>query len=69
LSSPAGLRVEISCEIDKKKINFIFNFSEKNFLTRKQKRACPHEKKETVRFEKILCEPNREAFGVAALID
>jgi hypothetical protein len=44
--SPAGLRVEISCETDKKKINFIFNCSEKIFLTKKPSRAWP-EVKET----------------------
>ena len=54
LPSPAGLRVEISCETDKKKINFIFNCSEKIFLTKKRKRACPDGKNQTVRFEKIF---------------
>jgi hypothetical protein len=39
LFSPAGLRVEISCESDKKKMNFIFNFDKKNFLTEKMKHA------------------------------
>jgi hypothetical protein len=39
-SSPAGLRVEISCESDKKKMNFIFNYDKKIFLTEKMKRAC-----------------------------
>ena len=34
-SSPAGLRLEISCESDKKKMNFIFNYDKKNFLTQK----------------------------------
>jgi hypothetical protein len=29
LPSPAGLRLEIRCEIDKKKMNFIFNYEEK----------------------------------------
>ncbi len=32
LPSPAGLRLEISCESDKKKMNFIFNYATKNFL-------------------------------------
>jgi hypothetical protein len=40
LPSPAGLRLETSCENDKKKMNFIFNFEEKIFLTKKLKRAC-----------------------------
>ena len=35
-SSPAGLRLEISCESDKKKMNFIFNFGKKIFLTGKR---------------------------------
>ena len=39
-SSPAGLRLEISCESDKKKMNFIFNYDKKIFLTEKMKRAC-----------------------------
>ena len=38
-SSPAGLRLEISCESDKKKMNFIFNFDKKIFLTGKMRRA------------------------------
>jgi hypothetical protein len=40
-----GLRLEISCESDKKKMNFIFNFSKKIFLTGKMKRACRRENK------------------------
>jgi hypothetical protein len=28
-SSPAGLRLEISCESDKKKMNLIFNYGKK----------------------------------------
>jgi hypothetical protein len=30
------LRLEISCEIDKKKMNFIFDYDQKNFLTAKR---------------------------------
>ncbi len=45
LPSPAGLRLEISCEIDKKKMNFIFNGGEKIFLTKKMKRARRCKKK------------------------
>ena len=45
LLSPAGLRLEISRETDKKKINFIFNCSEKIFLTKKQERTSPTERK------------------------
>jgi hypothetical protein len=41
------LRLEISCEIDKKKMNFIFNYDKKNFLTAKRTtRVCA--KTETV---------------------
>jgi len=39
------LRVEISCESDKKKMNFIFNFDKKIFLTVKMKRARRRENK------------------------
>jgi len=39
LPSPAGLRLEISCESDKKKMNFIFNYIQKISLTEKMKRA------------------------------
>ena len=51
-SSPAGLRLEISCESDKKKMNFIFNYDKKIFLTEKMKRACRRENKKQ-RVEKI----------------
>jgi hypothetical protein len=40
LPSPAGLRLEISCESDKKKMNFIFDYDQKNSLTGKMKHAC-----------------------------
>ena len=39
LLSPAGLRLEISGESDKKKMNFIFNYHQKKFLTEKRS-AC-----------------------------
>ena len=45
LPSPAGLRLEISSESDKKKMNFIFNYAKKIFLTGKMKRACGRENK------------------------
>jgi hypothetical protein len=45
LPSPAGLRLEISCESDKKKMNFIFNYAKKISLTEKMKRACRRETK------------------------
>src|SRR5262245_52116324 len=51
LPSPAGLRLEISDESDKKKMNFIFNRNEKIFLTKKTTRACRSEKKQTACLE------------------
>ena len=45
LPSPAGLRLEISCESDKKKMNFIFDYDKKIFLTGKMKHACRRENK------------------------
>ena len=45
LPSPAGLRLEISCESDKKKMNFIFDYDQKIFLTGKMKHACRRENK------------------------
>jgi hypothetical protein len=54
LSSPAGLRLEISLETDKKKMNFIFGRDEKFFLTRKMKRACASGKENNNVFHKIF---------------
>ena len=48
LPSPVGLRLEISCESDKKKMNLIFNYDNKNFLTGKMKCACRCENKNSV---------------------
>jgi hypothetical protein len=48
LPSPAGLRLEISCESDKKKMNFIFNYGKKISLTGKMKRARRRENKNSV---------------------
>ena len=53
-SSPAGLRLEIRFEIDKKKMNFIFSRDEKFLLTRKMKRACASEKENDRVFYKIF---------------
>ncbi len=39
LPSPAGLRLEIGCESDKKKMNFIFDYDQKIFLTGKMEHA------------------------------
>jgi len=48
LLSPAGLRLEITCESDKKKMNLNFNQAKKIFLTEKLSvRVCV--KTETVR--------------------
>jgi len=45
LPSPAGLRLEISCESDKKKMNLIFDYDEKFSLTEKMKHACRRKRK------------------------
>jgi hypothetical protein len=42
------LRLEITFEIDKKKMNFIFHRENKIFLTGKEKRACPRENKKRI---------------------
>jgi hypothetical protein len=51
-SSPAGLRLEIAFEIDKKKNEkkeFYFSSRTKIFLTRKEKRTCPRENRKFLR--------------------
>jgi len=45
LPSPVGLRLEISCESDKKKMNLIFDYDKKFPLTEKMKQACRRKKK------------------------
>src|SRR5436190_8454112 len=45
LPSPVGLRLEISCESDKKKMNLIFDYDKKFSLTEKMKHACRRKKK------------------------
>src|SRR5882724_7230168 len=45
LPSPVGLRLEITCESDKKKMNLIFNYDKKFPLTEKMKHACRCKKK------------------------
>jgi hypothetical protein len=42
------LRLEISCDSDKKKMNFIFNYHKKIFLTGKMKHACRRENRSSV---------------------
>ncbi len=63
----SGLRLEISCESDKKKMNFIFNYAQKISLTEKMKRACRRENKKQC-VERIL-RANRDGFGIAATTD
>ena len=46
-SSPAGLRLEITHESDKKKMNLIFNY-DKNFLDWENEARVPSRKQETV---------------------
>ena len=46
--SPAGLRLEISCESDKKKMNLNFDCDKKNFLTGKMKHVCRRENRNSV---------------------
>ena len=64
LPSPAGLRLEIRCESDKKKMNFIFDYDQKIFLTEKMKHVCRREtKKQCV---ENISRANRDGFGIAA---
>jgi hypothetical protein len=48
LPSPVGLRLEISCESDKKKMNLIFDYDKKFSLTEKMKHACRRESRNSV---------------------
>jgi hypothetical protein len=57
--SPAGLRLEISCESDKKKMNFIFDYDKKIFLTGKMKHACRRENKKQSVEKKFASQPRR----------
>jgi len=59
LPSPAGLRLEISCESDKKKMNFIFYYGQKIFLTEKMKHACRRENKKQCVVRKLVSQPRR----------
>jgi hypothetical protein len=58
-SSPAGLRLEISCESDKKKMNLIFNYDKKIFLTGKMKHACRRKNKKQCVEKKFMSQPQR----------
>src|SRR6266436_5145003 len=64
LPSPAGLRLEISCESDKKKMNFIFDYDKKFFLTGKMKHAGRRET--TKQCVEKISRANRDGFGIAA---
>ena len=65
LLSPAGLRLEIRCETDKKKINFIFNCTKKIFLTKKQNARVPSKGNKQRISIKFWREPKHNPFGVA----
>src|SRR6266576_5782611 len=54
-SSPAGLRLEITFKIDKKKMNFIFIAAKNFFLTKKPERACPRKIKMIIIDRKSTC--------------
>jgi len=58
LPSPAGLRLEIRCESDKKKMNFIFNYGKIMFLTGKRSSRVDLKTEKVV--ERISREPNRD---------
>jgi hypothetical protein len=57
LLSPAGLRLEISCETHKKKMNLIFDFDKKIFLTGKMSTRVGVKTEQCV--EKNSRNPNR----------
>jgi hypothetical protein len=63
-SSPAGLRLEITHESDKKKMNLIFNFDKKIFLTEKIKGARRCEKKNSC--QKNLAQGKSQQLEIAA---
>jgi hypothetical protein len=52
-SSPAGLRLEITCETDKKKMNLIFNYDKKIFLTGKEARVSASNEKQDRKFREF----------------
>jgi hypothetical protein len=59
------LRLEISCESDKKKMNLIFNYSKKIFLTGKMKEGRRRKTKTVC--QKNLAQPKPLRFKIAAL--
>src|SRR2546423_10483875 len=64
LPSPAGLRLEISCESDKKKMNLIFDYDKKFSLTEKMKHACRRQAETVCR--KNFAQPKPRRFEIAA---
>ena len=59
LPSPAGLRLEIGCESDKKKMNLIFNYDKKFPLTEKMKHACRRKRKKRCMKKSHARQPRR----------
>jgi len=64
LPSPVGLRLEISCESDKKKMNLIFDYDKKFSLTEKMKHACRRQAETVCR--KNFAQPKPRRFEIAA---
>src|SRR5262249_30376526 len=60
-SSPAGLRLEISCKRDKKKMNLNFNYDQKIFLTGKMQRVSTLKRRHV---SKDLMQPKPLPFGI-----
>ena len=63
----SGLRLEIGYESDKKKMNFIFIYDKKIFLTEKVKHTCRRETKKQC--GKTISPAYRDGLGVAATTD
>ena len=59
LPSPVGLRLEIGCESDKKKMNLIFNYDKKFPLTEKMKHACRRKRKKRCMKKSHARQPRR----------
>ena len=59
LPSPVGLRLEISCESDKKKMNLIFDYDKKFSLTEKMKHACRRKRKKRCVKKFLARQPRR----------
>jgi hypothetical protein len=63
----SGLTLEIGCESDKKKMNFIFKYDKKIFLTEKMKHTSRRESKK--QGAKTISPADRDGLGVAATTD